>query len=70
MQMYHRLETMATVIPAAGQQDGSYLTGFSSAGLQCALSAVYLIVMHICRNLYTTCALFSFLHSCPQHDVH
>ena len=34
VQVYQRLETMATVIPAAGQQDGSYLTGFSSAGLQ------------------------------------
>lgn len=34
LQVYNRLQTMGTVLPAAGQLDGSYLTGFSSAGLQ------------------------------------
>ena len=34
MQVYNRLQTMQTVLPAAGQLDGSYLTGWSSAGLQ------------------------------------
>ena len=34
LQVYNRLQTMATVIPAADQLDGSYLTGWSSAGLQ------------------------------------
>ena len=37
LQIYSRLETMATVLPVSGQQDGSYLTMWSSAGLQCAL---------------------------------
>ena len=34
VQVYNRLQTMQTVLPAAGQLDGSYLTGWSSAGLQ------------------------------------
>ena len=34
MQVYYRLQTMQTVLPAEGQLDGSYLTGWSSAGLQ------------------------------------
>ena len=34
MQVYNRLQTMQTVLPAQGQLDGSYLTGWSSAGLQ------------------------------------
>ena len=38
LQIYSRLETMATVLPVSGQQDGSYLTMWSSAGLQCAPS--------------------------------
>ena len=40
LQIYSRLETMATVLPVSGQQDGSYLTMWSSAGLQCAPSAL------------------------------
>lgn len=34
MQVYNRLQTMQTVLPAQGQLNGSYLTGWSSAGLQ------------------------------------
>jgi hypothetical protein len=33
-QVYNRLIVMAQNFPVAGNQDGSYLTGFSSGGLQ------------------------------------
>ena len=47
---------MATVLPVAGQQDGSYLTMWSSAGLQCApftmnpCSALDLLLPSLCSS--------------------
>lgn len=34
MQIYDRLQQMTQAVPVAGNQDGSYLTMFSSGGLQ------------------------------------
>ena len=36
VQIYNRLQVMATNFPVAQQKEGSYLTGFSGGGLQCA----------------------------------
>ena len=33
-QIYDRLQQMTQALPVAGNQDGSYLTAFSSGGLQ------------------------------------
>ena len=33
-QIYNRLQQMTQALPVAGNQDGSYLTAFSSGGLQ------------------------------------
>lgn len=34
VQIYDRLQQMSAAIPAVGNKDGSYLTAFSSGGLQ------------------------------------
>ena len=34
MQVYQRLQAMTAALPVQGNQDGSYLTAFSSGGLQ------------------------------------
>ena len=34
MQVYERLQAMTAAMPVQGNQDGSYLTAFSSGGLQ------------------------------------
>ncbi len=34
VQIYYRLQQMSAAIPAVGNKDGSYLTAFSSGGLQ------------------------------------
>ena len=43
VQIYDRLQQMSVAVPAVGNKDGSYLTAFSSGGLQYVTERAFML---------------------------